>query len=115
MQGKSLQVSRGLNTIAARIVKNSDALAQYGIQVKNTDGSLKSTYDVLTELKPKWDAMSDSSRTALGDAIAGTNQFKVLAAVMQNFSQATEATNTAMGSMGSAAQENAAYMESLEA
>ena len=115
MQGRASQVARGLSTIAARIVKNQDALAEYGIQVEKTDGSLKSTFDVLSELKPKWDAMTDAQRVALGDTLAGQNQYKVLASVMTNFQHAIDATNTALESAGSAAKENAAYMESLEA
>lgn len=115
MQGRASQVARGLSTIAARIVKNQDALAEYGIQVEKTDGSLKSTFDVLSELKPKWDAMTDAQRVALGDTIAGQNQYKVLASVMTNFQHAIDATNTALESAGSAAEENARYMESLEA
>lgn len=115
MTGRSSQVARGLSTIAARIVKNQDALAEYGIVVENTDGSLRSTFDILSELKPKWDAMTDAQRTALGDTIAGQNQYKVLASVMQNFGHAADATKTALESAGSAAQENERYMESLEA
>lgn len=115
MQGRSLQVARGLSTIASRIAKNQDALAEYGIAVQDTNGNLKSTYDVLAELKPKWDQMTDAQRVALGDTLAGTNQYKVLAAVLQNFEHATAATETALNSAGSAAQENAKYLESLEA
>lgn len=115
MTGRSSQVARGLNTIASRIVKNQGALEDYGIQVEDVNGNLKSTYDVLAELKPTWDSMSEAERVALGDAIAGTNQYKVLAAVMQNFEHATDATITALNSSGSAIKENAAYMESLEA
>lgn len=115
MQGRSLQVARGLSTIAARIVKNSDALKEYGIEIENIDGSLKSTFDILSELKPKWDSMTDAQRAALGDTIAGTNQYKVLTAVMQNFSQASEASKVALNSAGSASKENEKYMESLEA
>ena len=58
--------------------------------------------------------MTDAQRTALGDTIAGTNQYKVLAAVMSNFNTAVDANRTALNSSGSAAQENARYMESLE-
>lgn len=115
MQGRSLQVARGLSTIASRIAKNQDALAEYGITVQDTNGNLKSTFDVLAELKPKWDNMTDAQRVALGDTLAGTNQYKVLAAVLQNFEHATTATETALNSAGSAAQENAKYLESLEA
>lgn len=115
MTGRSSQVARGLNTIASRIVKNQGALEDYGIQVEDVNGNLKSTYDVLAELKPTWDSMSEAERVALGDAIAGTNQYKVLASVMRNFEHATDATTTALNSSGSAIKENAAYMESLEA
>ena len=69
---------------------------------------------MLSELKPKWDSMTDAQRTALGDTIAGTNQYKVLAAVMSNFNTAVDANKTALSSSGSAAKENARYMESLE-
>lgn len=76
---------------------------------------MKSTYNVLRELKPQWDKMTDSERNALGVTLAGKNQYRVLAAIMQNFNHATEATQTALNAQGSALQENAAYMESLEA
>lgn len=115
MTGRSSQVARGLNTIAANIVKNQDALAAYGISVEDANGNLKSTYDVLAELKPKWDEMSDAEKVALGTTLAGKNQYKVLASVMQNFAHATDATATALNSSGSAAKENAKFLESIEA
>lgn len=70
---------------------------------------------MLSELKPKWDSMTDAQRTALGDTIAGQNQYKVLASVMQNFQHAIDATEVALNSSGSAIKENERYMESLEA
>ena len=115
MQGRPAQVARGLNTIAGRIVSNQDALAEYGIIVQDVNGNLKSTYDVLAELKPKWDAMTDAQRVALGETLAGTNQYKVLSSVLQNFDSAVTATATAMNSAGSAAAENDRYMESINA
>lgn len=115
MVGRSSQVARGLNTIAANIVKNKDLLAEYGIEVEDSNGNLKSTYDVLRELKPQWDKMTDTERNAVGVTLAGKNQYRVLASIMQNFSHAVDATNTALHSSGSAMEENAAYMESLEA
>ena len=115
MVGRSSQVARGLNTIAANIVKNKDLLAEYGIEVEDSNGNLKSTYDVLRELKPQWDKMTDAERNAVGVTLAGKNQYRVLASIMQNFSHAIDATNTALHSSGSAMEENTAYMESLEA
>lgn len=112
MTGRSAQVARGLNTIAANIVANDSALAKYNVSVKDSNGNLKSTYDVLRELKPAWDEMSQAERVALGQTLAGKNQYKVLASVMQNFAHAVDATETAMYSFGSAEEENSKAMES---
>lgn len=71
MVGRSSQVARGLSTIAARIASNTDTLAEYGINVEDANGNLKSTYQVLKELKPVWDNLSDAQRVALGDVLAG--------------------------------------------
>lgn len=59
--------------------------------------------------------MSEAQRVALGQTIAGKNQYKVLASVMANFGHALDANQTAMESAGSAAKENAKFMESWEA
>lgn len=116
MQGRSSQVARGLNTIAAHVVSSKDKLLEYGIQVEDTNGNLKSTYEVLKELKPIWDTLSDSQKVALGKELAGgVNQYKVLASIMQNFDHAVGATTSALNSNGVALSQNAAYMESIEA
>ena len=115
MTGRSSQVARGLNTIAANIVANKDALKDFGIEVEGTDGQLRSTFDVLQDLSKVWDDLSDSTRVTLGTTLAGKNQYKVLASVMANFATASEAAATALHSTGSAAEENAKYMESIEA
>lgn len=115
MHGKSTQVARGLNTIAGRISKNSDALKEYHINIKDkTTGDLKSTYEILKELSPKWDKMTSSQKVAISNALAGTNQYKVFAAVMGNFDTAIKATETSQNSAGSATKENAKYMDSLQ-
>ena len=115
MTGRSLQVARGLNTIAARLVKNQGKLAQYGISLTDTNGQMRSTFDILKDLSGVWKNLDDVERTNLGNTLAGINQYKVLAAVMTNFDSAIEANKTALNAQGSAARENARYMESYEA
>lgn len=114
MVGRSSQVARGLNTIASRIVKNEDALKKYNISIYDTNGSLRSTYDILADLAPKWKTMGDAERVALGDTLAGTNQYKVLASVMQNFDSALKAHEIALDASGSAMTENARAIDSLQ-
>lgn len=113
MVGRSQQVARGLNMIASRIVKNEGALKEYGISIYNANGSLRSTYDILADLAPKWKTMGDAQRVALGDTLAGTNQYKVLAAVMGNFDSALKAHEIALNSAGSASRENERAIDSL--
>ena len=110
-------MARGLTTIAARI-SGSDgqkALKEYGIEVENLDGSLRSTYDVLGDVAKIWGDLTDAQRVALGETLAGKTRYNILAAVLQNYQHAIDATTTALNSQGSASKENAAYMESLEA
>lgn len=114
-QGKSQQVARGLNTISSRIAKNEKALAEYGVAIKDGNGNLRSTYDILADLAPKWETMSNTEQVALGNTLSGVNMYKIFAAVMSNFNTAIEANITALSSQGSATKENEAYMESLQA
>lgn len=115
LQGRSLQVARGLGTIGARIVKNGDLLHKYNVEITDSNGNLRSTYDILASLASKWDRLEDSQQQEIGQAIAGQNQFKVLAAVMTNFQTALDAVTVAEQAEGSAMRENARYMESFEA
>ena len=64
---------------------------------------------MLKELKPVWDELGDTERTALGEQLAGLNQYKVLASTLQNFETAINATTTAYNSAGSAAKENTSW------
>lgn len=115
--GRSGQVARGLTTIAARIASSDGqkALKEYGIEVENLDGSLRSTYDVLGDVAKIWEDLTDAQRVALGETLAGKTRYNILAAVLQNYQHAIDATTTALNSEGSATQENEAYMGSLEA
>lgn len=116
MVGRSAQVARGLSTIASNTAKAGDELAKYGITVYDAEGNFRSTYEILKDLSKIWGTMSDVERQALGETLSGgVNQYKVLAAVMGNFTTAIDATKTAYESSGSAAEENSRYMESLEA
>lgn len=115
--GRSGQVARGLTTIAARITSadGQKALAEYGIEVENLDGSLRSTYEILGDVAKIWGDLTDAQRVALGETLAGKTRYNILAAVLQNYQHAIDATTTALNAQGSASKENAAYMESLEA
>ena len=104
-----------MNTVASRIAKNRDALLVYNIDILDSNENLRSTYDILSDLAPKWEQMSNSEKVALGTTLAGVNQYKVFSAVMNNFESAIKATNDALQSEGATERQNAVYMESLQA
>lgn len=124
LTGQASKVARGLRTIGNNFADaaNEAGSIEYKVggatkSLKLFDASgknLKSTFQILGDLKDDWDNMSNAEQQALGIAYAGKNQFEVFAAVMDNFDTATKAAETALNSAGSAAQENETYMESLD-
>ena len=114
-QGRSQQVARGLNMIATRVAKNADELKKYDVAVKDSSGNLRATYDILVDLAPKWEQMSNAEQVALGNTLAGTNQYKIFAAIMNQMSVAQESYRQALESSGTTMEQNEVYMNSLEA
>lgn len=117
--------SRGLVSVQSRfnqIIDETSSTGQkltafydkHGIAVKDQDGQLRSLYDVLKDTADIWDTLDENERKYFLNIQAGANQSRNLAALMENFGVAVDATATAMGAAGSAAEENGRVMESLE-
>ena len=81
----------------------------------DNEGQLLSSYELLGKLAGQWDTLDTNTKNYIASTIAGTNQLNNFLALMNNFDHAVEATETALNSAGSAAEENSRYMEGLEA
>lgn len=123
MPDKASKVANGLKTISQRIRqidgdtadKLDDFLGSKGIsRYDELTGQLKGTYDILEEISKLWNDLSVNERQYIGEVMAGKNQITVLNAVMTNFATAINATETAMNSAGSAAEENKRVLESIQ-
>ena len=86
-----------------------------GIALKDQNGQLRPTFEIFKDLAEKWPTLTTNQRDYIALTQAGANQTANFVALMDNFEAALNAEETAMKSSGSAARENAAYMESLEA
>lgn len=86
-----------------------------GIALYDSDGQIRSLYDILYDLNKQWGSLDTNTKDYIALTQAGANQTQNFLALMSNFNTAIEATATAYNSAGSAARENARYMESLEA
>lgn len=120
------KASRGLVSIGSRLNQVIDKSSSTGKALKeiyeglnialfDNEGQLRSSYEIFSDLAAIWDTLDKNTQNYIASQQAGTNQFQNFAALMQNFSTAAEATSTALNSAGSAARENNAYMEGLEA
>lgn len=81
--------------------------------MRKQDGTMKNTYEFLTDLHKEWGNLNNEQKTAIALQFGGKNQMEVFMATMNNFETAIEATETAMGAQGSAARENAKAIDSL--
>ena len=120
------KASRGLNAIMANLAQVLDPASSNGkkiIQIFNdlgasmydTNGQLKSGFDLLQSLYSEWGNLDSNTQKYIATTIAGTTQLNNFLALMNNFDHAVSATNTALESQGSAMRENSAYMESIRA
>lgn len=120
------KASRGINTIMANLAAVLDSSSSNGEKIKQIysdigltmegeNGQLKSGYKLLSDLSGEWAGLSSDTQKYIATTIAGTTQLNNFLALMNNFSHATDATNKALNSSGSAMRENERYMGGLEA
>lgn len=85
-----------------------------GISVYDANGELKNTYDILATLAPVYKDLTNAEKAYVTETIAGKYQAQNAAAILNNWSAAVAATETAMNSTGSAAEENAKVLDSIQ-
>ena len=122
------KVSNGLKTITLRlqgmndegeedlelVAQMSTLYDKLGISVYNSNGELKNTYELLATLAPIYKDATAAEKAYITETIAGKYQAQNAAAILNNFSTAIEATETAMNSTGSTTRENAKVVDSIQ-
>lgn len=88
---------------------------EHNIAIYNQEGQIRSLYEILTDVNKIWKDLDKNEQAYYLNIQAGANQTASLAAILSNFNTALDATATAYNSAGSAAKENARFMESLSA
>lgn len=131
---KPEQVGRSLNSLTQRLrgLSETGVDGYYGVSKLNTaledmgkkygqsisifdnDGNLRNTFEILQDLSNIYPKMTENERQYIGEMAAGKTQIAAFNAILSNFDSAVDATDLALNSAGSAAQENAIFMESLE-
>lgn len=97
-------------------VNNVETQLRYvDIALKNTNGELRSTEDVLDELGRKWNTLSTNQQAAIAKALAGTRQQSRLIAMMDDYDRVIELQQISARSAGATSAQAATYLEGLEA
>ena len=122
------KVATGYKTILTNLMtKDLEAqFNEFGLTMRDTNGALKDGYTIIEELSTVynslgevWDEDSESmvslndNMNALLEDIAGKYNINTLVAGMQNFSQAINATESALNSSGSAQEEFSTALTSM--
>ena len=69
LQIKGLGEDLGVTSV--EMGKAGIALRKFGIEVMNSDGSMRNLDDILKDLSLQWGSMSDSERQYVAEAVAG--------------------------------------------
>lgn len=85
------------------------------VSLVDVNGQMRSTYDILLDLGKIWGTLTNNQKALLGQELAGKYQANAFYAIMQNYEKLKEVKETAENSVGSAAQEQETYINSLEA
>jgi len=110
-------IGNSLKTIFSRIgtlSKAQDALAEVGVSVRDSSGEMRDVSEIIDELGNKWQNLSKEQQQNTLINVAGTYQQNRLSALMNNWSMAISANETALNSQGSAMREQEKYNQSLE-
>lgn len=77
-------------------------------------GNFKSTYEIMQGIANVWDELSSIDQANLLETIAGKNRANDVAALLSNWKNVEAAVKSATEAEGSAARENAKYVDSIQ-
>ena len=106
--GETLEDGTDINNVESQ-------LKYVGIALRDQQGELRSTEDVLDELGKKWDGLNKNQQAAIAKALAGTRQQARLIAMMEDYERVTELQEISQRSAGATAAQAGVYLEGMEA
>lgn len=95
--------------------KYSTALANVGVNIKDTSGQLKDMDTILDETANKWENLSNAQKMALAQTVAGVRQYTQFITLMNNWDFFQENVATAKGASGYLNEQQEIYEESWKA
>ena len=99
--------------------KNYEMFKDWGVDLLDANGELKSTYDVLQDISKVWDNLSSVEQTTAATAIGGARGLAMIQSLMANWGRVDEILGMSQGQLGlgdagSAFQEFEIQKDSME-
>ena len=85
-----------------------------GVDIMKDANTFKSTAEIIKELGPVWDKLTDVSKAAVLEKLAGKNRASTVAGLIENYETIDKVIKACEESEGSAAKENQRHVESIE-
>lgn len=108
-------VKDGTDEFGVSLGTVSGQLQSVGIEILNTDGSLKDMGDIIDNIAKKWDTWTAAQKQAIAIAVAGKRQYNNLFALFENWDQYNQNLDTAKNSLGELQKQQDIFLESYEA
>lgn len=122
------KVSSGLITISQRLravdedgnaidgfsAKLSNAFDKIGVSVEDSNGNLRSTYDIISDYAKIYPQLTSEQQQYFAELSAGKRQVNVFNAIVQQMDDVDKAIKQSKDSIGSATKENEIYRQSIE-
>lgn len=85
-----------------------------GVDIMLNENEYKSTARIIQEIGANWDKLTDVSKAAALEKMAGKTRASTVAGLIENYKTIAEVAEDAAQSQGSALKENTKYVESIE-
>ena len=92
----------------------SELLSLTGVDVMADNKNFKSTYKIMKELSEVWGSLSDVTQANVTEMLAGKRNSNAVSAILNNFSVAESAMESAANSANVAWEENDQWLDSIE-
>lgn len=102
-----------LGVTSAEMGKAGEALGKFGIEVMNSDGSMRNLDSILKDLSDRWGTMTDAERQYVAEQVAGNRQRATLISLMETMNTQELLYQEAMNGNGAMMEAQGVYAESL--
>lgn len=107
------RMTRVADSSAEEISKIEGALKQVGVQLRDSNGEFRNSFDVLNELSQVYGSLNSVQRAEIGFLVAGTRQRKVFNTMMSSMSEIVDRAEGSLENEGETMRLNDIYAESL--